>query len=267
MSDDSAGARVALAITYHDPEGRMRDQIARALSALARIFATIAVQASPTANQGCLELFATAGALIAREDDPRSDGARRTSQGRRATIATALTTGAPFLMYCDGDRVLHWVERYPDELAALARRVPDNDFTVIGRTPRAFDSHPRIQRDTEAIINHVFGVVSARDWDVTAAARGMSRRAAEAIVATCPDGGIATDVVWPLFLRRAGGFTLGYVATEGLEFETGDRYPDQIAAAGGYDRWLAQLDADPRRWAHRLDAARIEVEAMVPFIG
>ena len=267
MPDDSSGADVALAITYHDPEGRMRDQIERSLPSLIRIFVTIAVQASPTANQGCLDLFATAGALIAREDDPRSDGARRTSQGRRATVATALKTDASFLMYCDGDRVLHWVERYPEELAALVQRLPDNDFTVVGRTPRAFDSHPRVQRDTEAIINHVFAVVTARHWDVTAAARGMSRRAADAIVAECPDGGIATDVVWPLFLLRAGDFTLGYAQAEGLEFETGDRYQDQIAAAGGYDRWLAQLDADPLRWAHRLDAARIEVEAMVPFMG
>lgn len=267
MPDDSSGADVALAITYHDPEGRMRDQIERALPSLGGIFATIAVQASPSANQGCLDLFAAAGARIAREDDPRSDGARRTSQGRRATVATALETNASFLMYCDGDRVLHWVERYPEELAALARRLPDNDLTVIGRTRRAFDSHPRIQRDTEAIIDHVFAVVTGRNWDVTAAARGMSRRAAEAIVARCPDGGIATDVVWPLFLLRESNFTLGYVETEGLEFETGDRYPDQIASAGGYDRWLAQLDADPLRWAHRLDAARIEVEAMVPFMG
>ena len=267
MSDESTGASVALAITFHDPEGRMRDQIERALPTLGRIFATIVVQASPTANQSCLDRFAAAGARIAREDDPRSDEVRRTSQGRRATVANAIETDAPFLMYCDGDRVLHWVERYPEELAAVVRHLPEKDFTILGRTPRAFDSHPRIQRDTEAIINHVFGVVTGRSWDVTAAARGMSRRTAEAIVAHCPDGGIATDVVWPLHLLHAGGFTLGYVATEGLEFETGDRYPDQIAAAGGYDRWLAQLDADPRRWAHRLDAARIEVEAMVPFTG
>lgn len=264
---DSDWANVALAVTYHDPEGRMRGQIERALPSLARIFAAIAVQASPTANQGCLDLFAAAGALVAREDDPRSDGARRTSQGRRATIATALETGLPFLMYCDGDRILHWVERYPEELAAVARRVVDRDFTVIGRTRRAFASHPRTQRDTEAIINHVFAVVTGESWDVTAAARGMSRPAAEAIVGGCPDGGIATDVVWPLFLRKDGCFSLGYVETEGLEFETGDRYQDQIAAAGGYDRWLARIDADPVRWAHRLDAARIEVEAMAPFVG
>jgi hypothetical protein len=64
-------------------------------------------------------------------------------------------------------------------LAQVARRVTEYDFTVLGRTPRAFDSHPRIQRDTESIVNHVFGLVSGQTWDVTAAARGLSRRAAE----------------------------------------------------------------------------------------
>ena len=40
-------------------------------------------------------------------------------------------------------------------------------------------------------------------------------------------------------------------ATEGLEFETADRYGDQVAAAGGVEAWKARLDADPRRWAER----------------
>ena len=42
-------------------------------------------------------------------------------------------------------------------------------------------------------------------------------------------------------------------ATEGLEFETADRYADQVAAAGGLDAWIAQLDADPQRWVERLE--------------
>ena len=68
---------------------------------------------------------------------------------------------------------------------------------------------------------------------VTLAARGMSRQAAEAILAGCPD--------------------------------VEDRYADHIALAGGHAQWIDQLDADPRNWAHRLEMARVEVEGMLPY--
>jgi hypothetical protein len=135
----------------------------------------------------------------------------------------------------------------------------------LGRTPRAFASHPRIQRDTEAIVNQVFATLSGREWDVTAAARALSRRAAEAVIHGCPDETVGTDVSWPLFAARAG-LTLGYIATEGLEFETADRHADEVAAAGGLGRWLDQIDANPRRWIERLEIAKIEVEATLPYL-
>src|SRR5262249_28332832 len=131
---------------------------------------------------------------------------------------------------------------------------------------RAFNSHPRVQRDTETIINSVYATISGFNWDVTAAARGLSRKATAAILAGCPDETIGIDVAWPLFLQRAGGFSLGYIATEGLEFETADRYGDEVAAAGGIAPWLARLDADPREWVKRLDMARVEVEALLPYV-
>ncbi|MDQ2997101.1 MAG: hypothetical protein M3R61_08615, partial [Chloroflexota bacterium] len=123
-----------------------------------------------------------------------------------------------------------------------------------------------IQRDTEAIANTVYASVSGHTWDVTAAARGLSQRAAAAILAGCDEPSVGTDLAWPLFLQRRGGFTIGYCPTEGLEFETADRYGDQVAAAGGLEAWIAQLDADPQRWIERLDVARVEVAAAVPYV-
>ena len=258
---------VALAVTFHDPEGRMYEQIQRALPALIGVFGGLALRASHGAHAPSLKLFAEAGAIIAHGPPEQAVERFKLGQARRAAVALALQTNCSFVMYCDCDRVLHWVEHYPEELARVAGQVTRYDFTVVGRTPRAFGTHPRIQRDTEAIVNHVFAAVSGHAWDVTAATRGLSRRAAETVLAGCPDEDVSTDVTWPLFLERAGGFSLGYIATEGMEFETADRYGDQIAQAGGQSRWLAQLDADPRNWAHRLDMARVEVEAMSPHVS
>lgn len=257
---------VVLAATQHDPDGRLYDQAARVLPALLRIFAGIAIQATYATQARSIELFRSAGTLVRHETDTQFNSLPKLGAARRAAIELGLRLDAPTLLFCDFDRALHWAERYPDELARVAAQLADHDFVVLGRTERAFATHPRVQRDTEAIINRVYASASGLPWDVTAAARGLSRRAAAAILEGCPEQSIGTDVAWPLFLQRAGGFSLGYAATEGLEFETADRFADQVAAAGGLEQWVAQIDADPRQWANRLDLARIEVEAAIPYV-
>jgi hypothetical protein len=255
-----------LATTQHDPEGRLTGQLTRVLPALTRIFSGIAVQATYASQAPALDSLRSAGALVRQETSSQFNGLQHLGATRRAAIELALGLKAEFILFCDFDRVLHWAEYHAGELAQVAASISARDFTVLGRTERAFASHPRIQRDTEAIINHVYATNSDNTWDVTAAARGISRRAAIALLEGCSDQSIGTDVAWPLFLRRAGGFTLGYRATEGLEFETADRYADQVAAAGGLVQWIAQLDTSPQQWAFRLELARIEVEAAIPYM-
>ena len=256
---------VTLAVIYHDPQGRLYEQLVHVLPVLTGIFSGLTVAASHVAYERSLALLASAGALIERgPSDDAVEGAKL-GRSRRAAVALALRLNHPFVMYCDCDRALHWAEWYPEELAGVAARL-GHDLTVLGRTQRAFNSHPRVQRDTEAIINRVFATISGHAWDVTTGARGLSRSAAEAVLNGCPDEQVSTDVSWPLYILRAGGFSQGYIATEGLEFETADRFGDEVVRAGGRAEWLAQLDSDPRQWAHRLNLARIEIEGMLPYV-
>lgn len=255
---------VSLAILHADPDGRLYDQLVRYLPVLKNLFQGIAVNADAGTHPPTLELLAANGALI-EERPPVSSDDLPLGASRRAVINLALQFETPFVMYCDGDRILHWAEFYPDELAAVVSRISECDFTVLGRTPRAFQTHPRIQTDTESIINQVYTRISRREWDITAAARGLSRWAVEAIVNGCLEDSIGVDAAWPLFIQQSTALSMGYIETEGLEFETADRYADEIAAAGGYENWMTRLDSDPQRWAQRLNLARIEVAAMVPF--
>ncbi len=117
------------------------------------------------------------------------------------------------------------------------------------------------------MVNHAFAHLTGYTWDVMRSGRGLSRRAAEAIAAECAEDGICVDVVWPLFLLRKGGFSIHSIAVEGTGFETADRYTPEVAAAGAYEPWLQQLDADPRRWADRLNLAWMHLEAMMPYAG
>lgn len=255
---------VALAVIQYDPQGLLFDQTARVLPQLQQVFADIAVHANVATAPRSLEYLAQHGARVKAE--AVEGGLNYLGKFRRSVVEFALQGPCPFIIYCDFDRILHWMEFYPAELRAVTEQISQFDFTVLGRTPRAFATHPRIQRDTEAIINHVFERLTDRAWDTGSGARGLSRRAAEAIVTGCLDDRVSNDVTWPLCLEQRGGFALGYLETEGLEFETADRFAEEVARAGGVAQWSEQLDDDPQHWAVRLELARIEVAAMLPFV-
>lgn len=254
---------IVLAATHHDPDGRLYQQMVRLFPALQRQFAGIAVLVTPTSvpvTQAWLEQAAIA-LRIGAADEPI--GHLHLGRWRRGAVQLALDAfpNAEWLLFCDLDRVLHWIEYWPDELAATLAELPAFDLTVLGRTPRAFASHPRAQAVTEAMVNEVFARKTGLGWDIMAAARGLSRQAAELIVSVSRDDSIGADCTWLLLVQQAG-FTVGYRATEGLEFETLDRYRDEVATLGGAQAWLDRFDADPRNWLMRIDLARTVIAAL-----
>jgi hypothetical protein len=254
---------VALALIQYDPRGLLFDQTVRMLPQLQQVFSDIALYANVATAPHSLEYLTQHGVRVIAE--AVEEGFSYIGKFRRAAVEFALRGPCPFIIYCDFDRILHWMEYHPAELRYVTQQITQYDFTILGRTARAFATHPRIQRDTEAIINHVYERVSDRAWDTGAGARGLSRRAAKAIVTGCRDDAISNDVTWPLCLQQRGDFSLGYLETEGLEFETPDRFPAEVARAGGVAQWSEQLDDDVQHWAARLELARIEVAAMLPF--
>ena len=263
----------ALTMVYHDPAGRMLDQLARTLPAITSIFADVIVQASASANQQGVRWLRDAGAQVfparlssAPNGPHRADGIGIGRLRREVVRLACQHTAASHALYCDADRVLHWAEFYPAEFRAASEAVQQFDFTVLGRTPRAFESHPRTQRDTEVIINRLFGQVSGLPWnDVTSGARGVSRAAVEAIVANVEDDELSTDISWTMYVQQNTAWSIGYIEADGLEFETADRFADEVSAIG-YAAWLARLENDPHEWAFRFDLARVEIEALLPYI-
>lgn len=255
---------VALAATHHDPEQRMNALIAEWLPALQQIYPYIALIA--TAHTPLAPPLQQPAAVALRQlpaDFP--SGMQRLGQVRQIVVqqAFALAPTISHVHLCDFDRVLHWVAAYHDELQQVVAQIPLSDMCVLGRTPRAFASHPRSQRDTEQIINHVFALASGHAWDVTAASRGVSRRAGSYLTQHCADDTVGIDCSWVLGALRHPELDVVYRATEGLEFETPDRYSAEIAAAGGLAAWIATLDADPQQWHHRTHVAALEVAAIV----
>lgn len=254
---------VVLAVTQHDPRGAMLAQTRRVLARLRELYAAIVVLASPDTEPRTLELLRANGVHAVIDSSDLPEGIETLGLKRLELLRLAAEQPVDHVHLCDWDRALHWAEFYPDELRTVVSAIPRHDLLILGRTVRAFATHPRVQRDTETLVNHAFGLAFGQELDVTAASRGFSRPAVEALLALDrPEPTVGQDCAWPLHLARLGEFVIGYAATEGLEWETPDRYGDEIAAAGGLDAWLAEYDADPQRWEFRLRLALHEVAAI-----
>jgi len=243
---------VALVTTLHDPDGRMTNAARRLLATLHRLYEAVVVVPTSYTSHSLLEILK--GCTV----EPLSESSGRIGVGRRHALHLGLSSGASHLHYCDFDRVLHWADRYPDELASVREAISRHDYLIIGRTARAFSTHPRVQRDTEGITNHAFSLWLGQSVDVSAGSCGISRAAAELLIARSKAESNATDAEWPALVRVAGGI-LGYMETEGLEFETPDYYPDEIARVGSLEGWLEERSRPLGAWIAR---TRLTLESL-----
>jgi len=254
-------APVVLAATHHDPEGRWMPVLARHLDELKARYARLAVLCSRTTAPEAVRQLREAGVLATEDGHPPSRG--RLGQVRRQVLQLALEAGAEQLHFCDLDRALHWVAWHPQELEKVLQEMPEYDFLVLGRTPEAFASHPPDQTLTESLANTVFNLTTGLGWDIVAASRGISARAARWLLGHSREATFGTDAEWPMLLRQAGEFHLGYRECDGLGFETADAYPEEVQAAGGRDAWRLQRSRSADVWARRLEAATWIAQAAV----
>lgn len=251
----SRGSRkgpVYFATSLHDPEGRTLKAAQKFLPGILEMYGGAVVMYTAATSPQLLNTLQ--GAVI----HPLSEQNEPVGIGRRLALQDALEAGAEYVHLCDLDRILHWFWRYPAELRSVVEQIPSYDYLITGRTDRAFATHPRVQRDTEAIINHVFSTWFGETIDVTAGSFCLSQRGAEAVLRETRAVRYETDTEWPAIVRQAG-LKVGYLALEGLEFETPDYFADEIAAAGSLEAWLEERSASLDAWIHR---TRIVLDAL-----
>lgn len=245
---------VTLAVTVHEPDERLASLIAEFLPALASCYSAVTAFCSRETRPAILELLLRQGVAV-HVDPEGSAGIQRMGEVRRQTVQAGLETDTTHLQVCDFDRALHWIAHYPDELEAVIKEIPDYDLLVMGRTQRAWATHPPYQARTEPLFNHVFALATGLAWDVGAGSRGLSRRAASLLMLVSQELTVGVDAEWPLLILKQDGFVAGERLCEGLEFETADRYRAEIEACGGYPAWEDQMSADPNQWVFRLQVA------------
>jgi hypothetical protein len=263
---------VALVATVHQPDQRLVGSMEAQLPALAVRYAALVAYCSRDTHSVVLDLLRQQGALV-EVDGEEPAGILGIGAARRRTIHAGLRAGTSHLQMCDFDRILHWVAGYPRELETVIAAIPNYDLLVLGRTERAWATHPPYQAETEPLFNRVFHLATGLPWDIGAGSRGLSRRAAELLLSISREPTVGVDAEWPLLLLKPPsgtfsadeGFCLGYRSCEGLEYETADRFGPEIEAAGGYEAWVRQMSSNPKRWAFRLQVANLIAQAVIRY--
>lgn len=233
-------ARPTLVCTTHDPDGLvLRLATDESLRAILDVFDAFTLACSPETTGEVERSLGRSGIVVVRR------GGERLDLYRAALAAGA--EGHGHLLYADFDRLLHWQRAYPAELATAAETAARADFTLFGRTKRAFASHPACQRLTEGPVNELFRHLFrlAPETDIFASCWGLSRGAAAHLLDAPVAAGTAFYALWPAMLLRAG-FGFRFSAVEGLEWETPDAHGDEIARLG-YEAWLATFES-ARQW-------------------
>jgi hypothetical protein len=197
-----------------------------------------------------------------------------TGEGRRAALAAA-GPEHPSYFSCDFDRWLHWSRFWPEELLALPARVARLGrrhrtppwYVCLGRTARAFATHPAAQRLPETATNRALSVAAGRSLDAVSGAAWLTPEAAAVILANSREPTAATDLEWPVLILRHDPGRLRGLRCEGLEWETPDFHPEEIMAAGGLEAWTRATFDTPAMWAARLHLASTSASALARVLS
>ncbi len=261
----SSHAAVALASTLHDPQAADLPNLLAALPDLAKRYAGMVIFATEETPAAAFAPLVAAGAQVTQHPtDYQQIG------GRRLGAVRAAAELAPTVHLCDFDRLLHWWHHWPTELDQVLATLPNYDLVLLGRTARAWATHPANQLETEGLVNRLVAHLYGELVDVCSGSRGLSRAAVQYLVEQSREQSVGTDAEWPLLLQLSGQYHCTEVLTEGLEFETGDRFPAAVSAAGGLVAWNAANDTDPARWIFRtrlaadIVAAALRTVARIP---
>jgi hypothetical protein len=149
--------------------------------------------------------------------------------GRYLAIEKALTLKPSHIHCADMDMLLHWIECDPDEWRKIVSSIPHTDCLIVGRSVRAFQTRPQAIQQTEQVINLIFSHFFKQKMDFGLGLRGYSQQAAQCIM-TCSRPGRWGDAEWPLLIQQAG-LSVDYTEADNVDWETPDRYRDQVADA------------------------------------
>ncbi|WDF03177.1 hypothetical protein [Shouchella hunanensis] len=221
---------LCLAMVLHDPHSFLYDAIVENETRLRDSrYTNKYVAISNETNKSIVDLLLALDFTIYRVEK------RGAGNARRDLLKNLPRVKNRFYHYCDFDRFLTWIKYHSEELDTLNSYVETNldDYTIIGRTLKAFNTHPLSWIETEKISNELFSDYIGFNCDVTAGSSIINTAIIELIVNY--SNRRVTDVEWPLLLKE---YKIGYYCTNGLRFTDYNKTFDDHSI----NSWISRLE-------------------------
>lgn len=223
---------IGLVTITHDPKGRYIDLFIKHIDLLTALYDEIYLAIS---NQSSMEW----DGLMKRETslNYKKISKKGVAHARREAVKFGLSGNCDYFHYIDLDRLLTWCDRYPDELKEIKNMIPAHPYIIIGRTERAFLTHPVEWVETERITNKICSIELNQEVDITAGSCSFSKECAKGITSNSKSD--MTDAEWPMIVSRIMKQPIHYKETEGLEYQEATNSITREISEG--DKWLGRL--------------------------
>ncbi len=249
---------ISLVSPLHDPQARLAKLTRTYGKDLKRIyFGYIAIRVTKNTHPDTLKALTSANIFYTKQ----SAHGNYVAMGKtyKEAIRMGLKMKTRHIHVCDFDRILHWAKTFPNELRDIVEILPSNTgITWIGRTRRAFETHPKTQRETEEIVNTLASKVAENEVDIMSGSFAMDSQTANIILKFSKRNDFSFYAEF-LTIAKKKNIQINSLVTEGLEWETPDQYKDKIQKEG-YSDWLEEFMSLPE-WKRRIEL--MEKNAMV----
>jgi len=236
--------------TFHDPEFRLKNLIKLALPKLKQLFIKGIICLTPYTSDDVLNFLKREGFIAFKEQDARQIDIYK--RALKKTLDNFDDSSSQRIFHIDFDRLIHWINSYPDELTYILQNYLDVDYLHIGRTPRAFETHPTTQKKTELIVNEIGSkILGFNDLrDIISVCYIITKGLGQRLLGVNNHTTSGFYGSWPIYLWN-WATTKKYVEVEGHEWETPDRFKEDIEKVGGYEKWIKKFQSS-EEWNKRV---------------
>ncbi len=243
---------IILCSTFHDPQFTLKNLLISTIPTIKKLFLKSIVCCTPATGKEVGDFLTNNGIDVVYSPE----------MAQLDTYRFAIKTALEYikepkiqrLFYIDFDRLIHWVNVYPEELEKIFENNTNVDYLHIGRSNRAFKTHPETQKDTEIIVNElgsrILGLTETHD--LISVCYLISKELGEKILKLKNPTDTGFYGSWPIYFWNWTAPSLKcYLQVEGLEWETPDRFKKEIDMIGR-DEWLKKFQS-PIEWKKRVE--------------
>ena len=227
--------------TFHDPEFRLKDLIKSILPKINELFIGGIICLTPYTNKEVLNFLTDEGFIAVIEPSDRQIDTYRTAL--RTALENIDDSAYQRIFHIDFDRLIHWINTYPEELSHILQNNSDVDYLHIGRTSRAFSTHPTTQKRTEIIVNEIGSKILGFNGikDLISVCYFFTKALGQRILEVNHSTASGFYSTWPIYLWSYAP-SKRYVEVEGHEWETPDRFKKEIDEIG-FEKWIEKFQS------------------------